>query len=86
MRYRREFLKGTAWMGAVAFSAGCQLDRFGFGEGGQTQDYAYRKLMGKRIRVGFIGIGGRGTAAEVNALDELPPHSFALLSLRKTAE
>ena len=60
---RREFLKGTAWMGAAAFAAGCQLNRFGFGEGGQMQDYVYRKLMGKRIRVGFIGIGGRGTGA-----------------------
>ena len=60
---RREFLKGTAWMGAAAFAAGCQLNRWGFGEGGQMQNYAYRKLMGRRIRVGFIGIGGRGTGA-----------------------
>lgn len=60
---RREFLKGTAWMGAAAVAAGCHLNRFGFGEGGLMQDYAYRKLMGRKIRVGFIGIGGRGTAA-----------------------
>ena len=60
---RREFLKGTAWMGAAAFAAGCQLNRLGFGEGGQMQNYVYRKLMGRRVRVGFIGIGGRGTAA-----------------------
>ena len=60
---RREFLKGTAWMGAAAFAAGCQLNRFGFGEGGQMQNFVYRKLMGKKIRVGFVGIGGRGTAA-----------------------
>ena len=60
---RREFLKGTAWMGAAAFAAGCQLNRLGFGEGGQMQNYVYRKLMGKRIRVGFIGIGSRGTGA-----------------------
>ena len=59
---RREFLKGTAWMGAAAFAAGCQLNRFGFGEGGQMQNFVYRKLMGKKIRVGFVGIGGRGTA------------------------
>lgn len=31
MQNRREFLKGTAWMGAAAFAAGCQLNRFGFG-------------------------------------------------------
>ena len=60
---RREFLKGTAWMGAAAMAAGCQLNRFGFGEGGQMQNYAFRKLTGKRVRVGFVGIGGRGSAA-----------------------
>ena len=58
---RREFLKGTAWMGAAAMAAGCQLNRFGFGEGGQMQNFAYKPL--KRVRVGFIGIGGRGTGA-----------------------
>ena len=31
---RRDFLKGTAWMGAAALAAGCRLNRFGFGEGG----------------------------------------------------
>ena len=60
---RREFLKGTAWMGAAAFAAGCHMNRLGFGAGGQMQNYVFRKLKGKRIRVGFIGIGGRGTAA-----------------------
>ena len=55
---RRDFLKGTAWMGAAALAAGCHLNRLGFGEGGLMQGYAYRKLMGKRIRVGFVGIGG----------------------------
>ena len=60
---RREFLKGAAWMGAAAVAAGCHLNRFGFGEGGLMQNYAYRKLMGRKIRVGFVGIGGRGTAA-----------------------
>ena len=58
---RREFLKGTAWMGAAAFAAGCQLNRLGFGEGGQMQNYAFKPL--KRVRVGFIGVGQRGTAA-----------------------
>lgn len=58
---RREFLKGTAWMGAAALAGGCHLNRLGFGEGGQMQNFALRPL--KRVRVGFIGIGGRGTAA-----------------------
>lgn len=60
---RRDFLKGTAWMGAAAMAAGCQMNRFGFGQGGRMQDYAYQKLKGRNVRVGFIGVGQRGTAA-----------------------
>ena len=60
---RRDFLKGSAWMGAAAMAAGCQMNRFGFGQGGQMQDYAFQKLKGKNVRVGFIGVGQRGTAA-----------------------
>ena len=60
---RREFLKGTAWMGAAAAISGCHINRFGFGKGGIMQNYAFDKLKGRRIRVGFIGIGARGTGA-----------------------
>ena len=60
---RRDFLKGTAWMGAAAMAAGCQMNRFGFGQGGQMQDYAFQALKGRNVRVGFIGVGQRGTAA-----------------------
>ena len=66
---RRDFLKGTAWMGAAAFAAGCQLNRLGFGEGGTMQGFAMRPL--KRVRVGFVGIGGRGTAA-VHRVSQIP--------------
>ena len=58
---RREFLKGTAWMGVAAFAAGCQLNRLGLGAGGRMQNFALKPM--KRVRVGFIGIGGRGTSA-----------------------
>ena len=58
---RRDFLKGTAWMGATAALAGCQLNRLGFGAGGQMQNFALKPM--KRVRVGFVGIGGRGTGA-----------------------
>lgn len=68
---RREFLKGTAWMGAAAVAAGCQLNRLGFGEGGFMQNYVYEKLKGKRIRVGFVGIGGRGSGA-VHRISMIP--------------
>ena len=68
---RRDFLKGTAWMGAAALAAGCHLNRLGFGEGGLMQGYAFRNLMGKKIRVGFVGIGGRGSAA-VHRVAQIP--------------
>ncbi len=71
MNSRRDFLKGTAWMGAAAVAAGCHLNRLGFGEGGLMQGYAYRKLMGKKIRVGFVGVGGRGSAA-VHRVAQIP--------------
>ena len=58
---RRDFLKGTLWMGAAAMAAGCTGPGFGFGVGGAMQNYALRPM--KRIRVGFVGIGGRGTGA-----------------------
>ena len=60
---RRDFLKGTAWMGTAALAAGCHMNRLGFGEGGIMQNYVYRKLMGKKIRVGFVGVGSRGSGA-----------------------
>ena len=50
-------------MGAAAMAAGCQMNRFGFGQGGQMQDYAFMGLKGKNIRVGFVGIGSRGSGA-----------------------
>ena len=60
---RREFLKGTFWMGAMAATAGCHLNRLGFGEGGVMQNFSYRGLMGRNIRVGFVGVGSRGSGA-----------------------
>ena len=50
-------------MGVAAMAAGCQMNRFGFGQGGQMQDYAFHGLKGKKIRVGFVGIGSRGSGA-----------------------
>ena len=60
---RRGFLRGTAWMGAAAMLAGCQLHRFDFGAGGSMQGFAYRRLTGRKIKVAFVGVGARGTAA-----------------------
>ena len=75
---RREFLRGTAWMGAAALVAGCQMNRLGFGAGGLMQNFAYRKLMGREIKVGFVGIGGRGTSA-VNRIAQIPGVKIAAL-------
>ena len=66
---RRDFIKGAAWMGAAAFTAGCHLNRFGFGEGGIMQGFALKPM--KEVRVGFVGIGGRGSGA-VNRVSQIP--------------
>ena len=80
---RRNFLKGTAWMGAAAALAGCQVNRLGFGAGGQMQNFAYTKLVGRPIRVGFVGIGGRGTGA-VHRVSKIPGVNIvALCDLRQ---
>ena len=77
---RRNFLKGTAWMGTAAVAAGCHLNRLGFGEGGLMQNYAYRPL--RRVRVGFIGIGGRGSCA-VRRVAQIPGVDVVALCDRK---
>ena len=79
---RRGFLKGTAWMGATAVVAGCQLNRFGFGEGGQMQGFALKPM--KRVRVGFIGIGGRGSPA-VHRVSMIPGVDIVALCDKRQA-
>ena len=80
---RREFLKGGAWMGAAAFIAGCKLDRLGFGEGGVMQNFAVKPM--KRVRVGFVGIGGRGTGA-VHRVSMIPGVDIVALCDKKPAQ
>ena len=77
---RREFLKGTLWMGAAAVAAGCQTERLGFGTGGAMQNYALRPM--KRIRVGFIGIGSRGSGA-VHRMSMIPGVDIVALCDKK---
>ena len=57
---RRDFLKGTAWMGAVAF-AGCSSFKMTSGFGAPMQGFVSPIL--KKIRVGVVGIGRRGNWA-----------------------
>ena len=59
---RREFLKGTAWMGAAALAGGCMTDGFSLCPGGGSmQGFAAPPL--KNVRVGLIGLGSRGMGA-----------------------
>ena len=81
---RRDFLRGTAWMGAAAVVAGCRMNRFGFGEGGQMQDYAFQGLKGRTVRVGFVGVGQRGTAA-VHRVSMIPGVEIVALCDRNPA-
>ena len=65
---RREFLKGTAWMGAAAVAAGCATKGFGFGDGGKMATWADKPF--KKLRVGVVGLG-RGQAG-VNGFNVIP--------------
>ena len=60
---RRDFITGAAWMGAVAVAAGCVDGRClcGSREGGPM--YGFRVAPMRRIRIGFVGVGGRGYGA-----------------------
>ena len=61
LKDRREFLKGTAWMGLAAAAAGCQFDKIGFGGGAPMAGFVAPRL--KRVRIGVVGVGSRGTYA-----------------------
>ena len=59
---RREFVRSLAWGGALALCGGCSTrGALAFGGAGQMSNFAVAPM--KKIRVGFIGIGERGTAA-----------------------
>jgi len=65
---RREFLKGTAWMAAAAMTGGC-ASALKTTAGGTMAGYVAPKLG--KIRVGVVGIGGRGSYA-VHRLSTIP--------------
>ena len=50
---RREFIKGSAWMGALAAFSGCCAGRLGFGAGGSMHGFHVAPM--KFVRVGIIG-------------------------------
>ena len=81
---RREFLKGTAWMGAAALAGGC-AGLMKLGNDGSMSNFRVAPI--KRVRVGIIGLGDRGSAAvqrlaripglELKALCDLRPEMIA---------
>ncbi len=72
---RREFLKGTAWMGAAAALSGCMSASKLCGEGKMTS-FAAPAL--KTVRVGVVGLGMRGPGA-VHRLAAIPGVEIAAL-------
>ena len=66
---RRDFLKGTLWMGAVAAASGCVSGGLGAPSSGYGQGFRVAPI--KKVRVGVIGVGHRGRGA-VHRLSAIP--------------
>ena len=66
---RRDFLKGTAWMGITAAAAGCMSNGFRLTPGGSMMGWADKPI--EKLRVGVIGLGMRGPGA-VHILAMIP--------------
>ena len=82
MTNRREFLKGAAWMGAAAVAAGCMSRAAGvggIGGGAGAPMHGFRVPPMKQVRVGVIGVGGRGSRA-VERLSLIPGCSVTAIS------
>ena len=73
---RRAFLKGTAWMGAVALAAGGCVARKCGEVPGTMLGYAAPPI--KKVRVGVVGLGSRGLRAP-NRLSLIPGVEVAAL-------
>ena len=61
---RREFLKGTAWMGFAAAAAGCLSKGVKLTDGGAGAPMqGYHDKPMDEVRVGFVGLGSRGPSS-----------------------
>ena len=58
-RTRRDFLKGTAWTGAMALASGCASDPIRLSGGGAAMSN-FRTAPIRRVRVGMVAVGARG--------------------------
>ena len=76
---RREFLKGTAWMGIAAAAAGClgAGDKLCSSSGAPM--HGFRVAPMKKVRVGIIGVGSRGIGA-VERISQIPGCEVTALS------
>ena len=71
---RREFLKGTAWMGVAAMAAGHMAAQAAESRPCSAVGapmHGFRVAPMKRVRVGVIGVGSRGTPA-VHRIAQIP--------------
>ena len=83
---RREFLTGAAWMGIAATAAGCMSSGRKIGNSAGAPMHGFAVPPMKKVRVGFIGVGSRGSAAvhriaqipgcEVTALSDINPRQL----------
>ena len=73
---RREFLKGTFWMGATAAAAGCMSEGFHLADGGPMATYADKPL--RKLRVGIVGLG-RGQAG-VKGFNAIPGNEIVAVA------
>jgi len=73
---RRDFLKGTAWMGATAALAGCCTDGVRLCGSGTMSGFAAPSLS--KVRVGHVGLGMRGPGA-VHRMAAIPGVEIAAL-------
>lgn len=73
---RRDFVKNTAWMGALAAASGCASALRPLAAGGKMSTYAAPPL--KTVRVGVVGLGARGSSA-VHRLATIPGVQIAAL-------
>ena len=68
---RREFLRGAAWMGAAAMAAGCMSAGKKICDSTGAPMHGFRCAPMKKVRVGVIGVGIRGTNA-VHRIAQIP--------------
>ncbi len=73
---RRDFLKGTMWMGATAALAGCVSSAARICGPGAMTSFAVPPI--KKVRVGVVGLGMRGPGA-VHRLSSIPGVEVAAL-------